>query len=151
MCCTKPYLIGIERYGRGRSKFCSPGKGTHVLDRVVALTKSEDSTAKLRALSLLNESSHGEDSVVLSAIGATLSDRDRTVKEYAIGALAARSHPAALEYLIQASFDSDPNVRLTVLEIAAQYGRTALLQHALMDNDETVRVLADFLLKQRNQ
>jgi hypothetical protein len=124
-------------------------EGPGALDRLVALTKSEDSAIQLQALTLLNESGHADEVTALSALGNAVSNTVRNVKEYAIESLARRSDSQALEYLSQVSLDPDPNVRMTILENVAQYGgRTALLQQALSDEDEKVRTLAAFLLKQ---
>jgi HEAT repeat protein len=124
-------------------------EGGQALDRVVALSRSEDSAAQLQALVLLNESGYADEATVLSAVGAAVGDKDRNVKEYAIQALAGRSGSQAMEHLRQASFDPDPNVRMKVLENVAQNGEgTALLRQALSDGDERVRTLAGFLLKQ---
>jgi len=117
---------------------------------LVGLTKSEEPGMRLQALSLLQENNQGDEKVLLSTLGAALSDEDAGIKAYAIEVLADRGGSEALDYLHQAFRDPNPAVREMVLENAVQQDAgLPLLQEALQDEDEAVRALATFLLTRR--
>jgi hypothetical protein len=117
---------------------------------LVGLTKSEEPEMRLKALSLLQENGQGDENVLLSTLGAALSDEDAGIKAYAIEVLADRGGSEAMDYLHQALRDPNPSVREMVLENAVQQDTgLPLLQEALQDEDEAVRSLATFLLTRR--
>jgi hypothetical protein len=117
---------------------------------LLGLTKSDEPKLRLQALSLLQESGRGDDSILLPTLGAALSDEDISIKAYAVEVLADRGGPEAMDYLHQAIRDPNPEVRVMVLENAVQQERALpLLQEALQDEDEAVRSLAAFLLTRR--
>jgi len=123
--------------------------GPGALAAVLSMTKSEEPSMRLQALSLLNEAGQADAGTVLSALGAALSDGDADVKSYAIANLVSSGQPDAMEYLRQALRDPDPFTRTMVLEgMAAQGQGLPMLQEALSDEDATVRSTAAFWLQQ---
>jgi hypothetical protein len=107
---------------------------------------------RLQALQLLDQYNQADPGAVLAAFRSALSDKDTTVKEYAIQALAGRGTSDSVELLRQAFSDPDPEVRLLVLETLAQNPEaTDLLQSALSDPDESVRNAAAEVLKGKAQ
>jgi HEAT repeat protein len=113
------------------------------------MTKSDEPETRLQGISLLDETGKADEQTVLSALSTALTDEDLRVKNYAIEALANRGGPDALESLRQAFRNSDPSLRMIVIESVVPAGEgLPLLQEALSDEDGTIRSMAAFRLKQ---
>lgn len=111
--------------------------------------KSGDSAARLQALQSLDQSGMADQGTVLSALHDALSDVDIAVKGYAIQALAQRGGPQAMGYLRDALRDSDPSVRLMVVDsVIGTPDGLPLLQEASSDSEESVRSSASRGLKE---
>jgi len=90
-----------------------------------------------------------DEKTVLSALKLALTGEDLTVKSYAINVLVNAGGRDTLEYLRQALYDSDPAIRLLVVEQLSWQDHThPLLQEALTDDDEAVRFLATTVVEQ---
>lgn len=118
-----------------------------VIAALVEAATSAQSERRLQALHLLSQTDQADEETVLSTLSYALTDKDMTVKAYAIQALAAHKGTEAQEYLRQAFHDLNPNVRMLVIQsVVGQDQGRPLLQEALADQDEAVRSLATALL-----
>lgn len=121
------------------------------VDLLLEATRSDQPALRVQALQLLRERSAADETTILSALEKAIADEDITVKGFAIQTLAGWEGPESMRYLRRAFRDPDPNVRLMVVEIVAQKEENRwLLQDALRDNNESVRSIAAFWLKQAN-
>jgi hypothetical protein len=115
----------------------------------VSALKNADPEGRLQALDFLHQSGQADETIVLSALGEALKDKDVAVKGFAIQALAERGGPGAIEPLRQALHHPDPSIRMMVLASIAHSGQgRSLLEEAVLDADSEVRSFATFWLEQ---
>lgn len=151
---------GASRQGNGvvRSQSTDPQQATSphpaatAKDEVRGLideTKSDDPDARIQALGSLAASGQRSDRAVQEAFRAALVDEDGSVRAQGVYALSKGGGPEAMNVLRDALQDRDASVRLMAVDSAEPDEQgTALLQQALADSDETVRVLAAMKLKE---
>jgi len=112
----------------------SAGLGEH--DDQTAAEQADDAAANLQVID-------PADPANLPVFRQALNDKDTALKEGAIQALAGQGDPAALELLGEAFHNSDPAVRLTVIEnIGSIPEAFPLLREASRDADALVREAA---------
>jgi hypothetical protein len=119
----------------------SAGLGEH--DDQTAVEQADDAVADLQAID-------PDDPAKLPVFRQALSDKDPTVKEAAIQALAGQGGPAALDLLREAFHNSDPAVKLMVIEnIGSIPEAFPFLREASQDADASVREAAQHWLDLR--
>ncbi len=119
------------------------------VDFLISSAKSDQPDTRLQALSLLHRTRYADERTILAALSEALVDKDTSVKGYAIQALGERGGVAALGSLRRAFSDPDPSIRMMVVAgIVPEDQGLALLQEALIDDDETVRLAAAAKLAQ---
>jgi HEAT repeat protein len=116
-------------------------------DALLAATKSDRVPVVLGALTLLNQTDTTDEPTILTALNDALNNKSTAVRTYAVQALAGHGK-AAVDALERAMKDSDPSVRMAVVQGAGQnrWG-IPLLREALSDKDESVRKTAALLLQ----
>jgi HEAT repeat protein len=114
------------------------------------MAENKDPQVRLQALLALSDDDKADEDTVQSALDAALTDKDASVRGYAIQVLARRAGPDATGLLWQALRDPDPGVRMRAVNsvVPSNDQGIALLQEVLSDADETVHSLAAFRLKQ---
>ncbi len=115
-----------------------------LVDRVKVGEASERADA-LAALALVE--GH-DDTSIHEVLNNALSDEDANVRAQAVFSVAKREGAAAITALHAALLDKEPSVRLMAVSSAGD--NAALLQQALADDDETVRVFAEMKLTALN-
>jgi hypothetical protein len=119
----------------------SAGLGEH--DDQTAVEQADDAVADLQAID-------PDDPAKLPVFRQALSDKDPTVKEAAIQALAGQGGPAALDLLREAFHNSDPAVKFMVIEnIDSIPEAFPFLREASQDADASVREAAQHWLDLR--
>ena len=119
------------------------------VEALEAAIKNGEPAARLEALQLLDRFPQANTDIVFSALRTALGDSDMNMKLYAIQASVKRGGSEAIDLLDQAFSSPDANVRLMVVEGAAETKEgEPLLRHALLDPDEAVAVSASALLNQ---
>lgn len=113
----------------------------------------ENPELRIQALaSLSGRQEQADKSAEKLALEAALDDKEASVRQYAVQALASQGGQAATEYLREALDDPDAGVRMQAVESVAPEGQgIALLQEALSNPDELVQTMAEERLKQVNQ
>ncbi len=117
------------------------------VEALLAATKSDNPTVLQNALTLLSQMDNVDDETMLTALGDALNNKSVSVRATAVQVLASRGEAAA-DYLLRALKDSDPSVRLAVVQTAAQndWG-VPILRQAIKDPDEAVRKQAAVFLQ----
>lgn len=146
---TPPDLAGLySNAATEADATASANQGADVIPHLTRMVKDADPGTRVQALSALAQSDNGKAVEIESALETALDDADPNVRGAALQALMDRGGPKAMERLRQALQDPDPGVRMLAVGSAAsgQAGRL-LLDEALSDTDETVRVMATERLK----
>ena len=122
---------------KGDANFAADGSaGMGEQDDQTAAEQADDVAANLQAID-------PADPANLPAFRQALTDKDPTLKEVAIQALAGEGGPAALDLLREAFHNSDPAVRLMVIENVGSIPEAfPFLQEASRDADTLVREAA---------
>lgn len=122
---------------KGDANFAADGsEGLGERDDQKAAEQADDAVADLQALD-------PADPANLPAFRQALSDKDPTLKEVAIQALAGEGGPETLDLLREAFHNSDPAVRLMVIEnVGSMPEAFPFLQEASRDADASVREAA---------
>ncbi|HEV2177819.1 MAG TPA: HEAT repeat domain-containing protein [Terriglobia bacterium] len=123
-----------------------PQKAIETLEQAARNGQGE---GRLQALQLLDQDSEAGDDTVLASLRAALQDEDVAMRDYAVQAIARRGGPETMDLLTQAYRDADPQVRLMVIQNAAQQkaGGLDLLREAVSDPDPNVSGAASALLQ----
>jgi hypothetical protein len=120
-----------------------------VLTLLAEAAKSAQSTTRLQALQLLDQSRKEDEAATLARFREALADEVMNVKEQAIRVVAAQGGADAPDALRQTFHAADRPLKVMILESAAQQEEgLALLREATEDTDEVVRTFAAFWLKQ---
>ena len=117
----------------------------------IQLATDADPAIRLQAISALAEGSEaGVDRATARAtLETAMSDPDPQVRAQALSGLVNSDSNAAFVYQVQGLRDSDPVVRLMTVETLTGEGQgIALLQSALNDSDEAVRMAVRLQLEQ---
>jgi HEAT repeat protein len=118
------------------------------LDALIAVIKDELNPGRTQALEFLDQARWVDEGTVLSVLGDALKDEDANIRGLAIQALANRDNAQAMDLLERVWSDSDPTVRLMVVQSVAQKkAGFPLLEKAAGDQDEGVRSSAEEALK----
>lgn len=123
-----------------------PQKAIETLEQAA---RNGQGQARLQALQLLDQDSEADDDTVLASLRAALQDEDVAMRDYAVQAIARRGGPETMDLLTQAYRDADPQVRLMVIQNAAQQKAAGLdlLREAVSDPDPNVSGAASALLQ----
>lgn len=120
-------------------------------EKLVEMARDDDPAVRMQGLSALADSGEADDATVRSALEAALTDRDASVRAYAVQALGSRGGEEAVGPLWEALRDPDPSVRVMAVETVDPQGQgITLLEVAASDSDETVRSTARFRLEHIN-
>jgi HEAT repeat protein len=90
------------------------------VEALLAAAQSNEPGIRLHAIQLLDQSGQADESTVLALLREALGNADRTVKGYAIQALAARGGGVAMSYLREALGDPDPSIKSMIIENLGQ-------------------------------
>jgi HEAT repeat protein len=111
---------------------------------LLVTSKSRQPDDRLEALTLLQRAAFVDEKTIVAALTEGLADSDARVRAYAIQALAERGGPDALSSLREVLRDSDSTVRMMVIaHVSATEPSARLLQEALGDDDESLRLAAE--------
>ncbi|HUI43847.1 MAG TPA: HEAT repeat domain-containing protein [Terriglobia bacterium] len=131
--------------GFTRLQKLSPREAYDELENVIV---NGDGVARLRALQYLEQDGQLDSNLVLGSLRDALNDPDSSLRDYSIQALGRINGPEALDLLRQELSQSDPAVRLNVVEALSQRDDGhALIQQAAQDPDQAVAGLASELLR----
>lgn len=113
----------------------------------------ENPELRIQALaSLSGRQEQADKSAEKLALETALDDKEASVRQYAVQALASQGGQSATEHLREALDDPDAGVRMQAVESVALEGQgIALLQDALSNPDELVQTIAEERLKQVNK
>jgi len=118
-------------------------------EALLSAVGSDQPSTRLKALQFLDQSGYADQQTVLPVLADALKDGDVMVRGYALQALATRGGEESISYLRQALGDPEPSFRTMVISsVAGKDEMRPLLREALLDRDESVSRLADFLLQQ---
>jgi hypothetical protein len=109
-----------------------------------------DENAESRTQALASLSGHGQTDEIAAklALDTALTDKDPSVREYAVQALANQAGQEATEQLRLALQDPDPGVRIKAVEsVTLNDQGIALLQEARASKDELIQAIATDRLK----
>ena len=120
-----------------------------VIQHFTKMAEHDDPAMRVEAVSALGQSGKSDEPEVRITLDAALSDKDPSVRSAAHQALVSRGGEEAMGSLWQALEDPDPDVRIVAVDsVAPGKEGEALLEAALSDADETVRVMAAERLNQ---
>lgn len=144
--------IPEEQPSRGESEGDASGSmldENDVIQHYTKMAEHDDPAMRAEAVSALGQSGKRDEPEVRIILDAALSDKDPSVRRAAFQGLASLGGPEAMGSLWRALEDPDPGVRILAVEsVAPGKEGEALLEEALSDADETVRVMASERLKQ---
>ena len=118
-------------------------------DDLVKLAQSEDSATRVEAISELLANGRPGDPTVKATLERALTDKDDNVRAQAISTLAHREGNGAIQAIQEAMHDHSVDVR--TMAVDSIIDDTALLQQAINDSDETIRILATVKLEALTQ
>lgn len=112
----------------------------------------ENAESRIQALASLSGHGQTDETAAALALGAALSDKDPSVREYAVQALANQSGQDTTEQLRLALQDPDSGVRIKAAEsVPLKDQGITLLQEALSSKDKMIQAIAADRLKQVTQ
>ena len=109
-------------------------------DALITSAQSKDSATRAEAISALLAEGRPGDPVVKATLEHALNDENENVRAQAISTLAHREGHAATQAIQEAMHDKSVDVR--TMAVDSIIDDTALLQQAINDSDETIRILA---------
>lgn len=120
-----------------------------IIDYLTTMSQDHDPATRAQAISALAQLGKGKETEMQIALNAALYDEDAMVRGAALQALAGQSASEAVGTLRQALQDPDPDVRILAVEsVPPGITGRALLEEALSNAEETVRVIAWERLRQ---
>jgi hypothetical protein len=109
-------------------------------DALLKAAKSNKTDDRIEAMSRLLVDGPKGDPAVKTALEQGLMDKDELVRAQAISSFSRREGSGAAAALQEALHD--PSIQVRLMAVDGITDNTALLQQAINDNDETIRVLA---------
>jgi hypothetical protein len=110
------------------------------VDKLLAAATANDPNERAEAIAKLGKTGEESNPAIHAALATALADKQAEVRVQAVNSLAQREGESASKALQDALQDDDVSVRLMVVSNAGN--NTGLLQQALTDSDETVRLFA---------
>ena len=122
---------------------------TNDVDQLLGFTMNESPEIRAQALAKLASLEVADRGAVDAALETAFSDKDASVRGYALQILSNRLGEDAYDYQRQALLDPNVSVRIAALETVIPSGKgKMLLEEGLLDDNELIRKIAEDRLKQ---